>query len=202
LFEGFTSPDQLASLTRLSLEQEKLIRALNWAVDTSNVDLALRLLCSVSFATAQLGFGFTLPYEPALRLSGAVDRPEYPIALTNAAAKAAFRGDLEVAEQWCVQALAAEERLQTHPEGEVGQYVGICAGRLGVGGFVGRWATFYEPPRAWRRQLAARRSLAPTCPSPRGAAPSPATPMPPPRSQSRDSRRLGRGASPSSSSWP
>jgi predicted ATPase len=145
LFERFFTPDQMASATRLSLEQENVLRALNWAVDTSNVDLAFRMLRSVPFATAQLGSGFSLPSEPALALPGAADHPEYPVALTNAAAKAAFRGDLQAAEQWCEEALAAEDRLQTHPEGRVAQYVAAVRGSVAVS--AGAWpdaALFYE----------------------------------------------------------
>jgi hypothetical protein len=119
LRERMVGPGQVEAVTRLAAEQENVVRAMSSAIDTSDVDLAFRLLCSVPPAEAQLGFGFQLAAEPALALPGAEEHPQYPVGLVRAGFRAAFRGDLGAGEQWCDEALAAERRLGTHPDGSV-----------------------------------------------------------------------------------
>jgi hypothetical protein len=145
LFERFFGPDQVESATRLAAEQENLLTAMSWAVEANHVDLAFRLLCNIPFASAQLGFGFQLPAEPTLALPGAPEHPDYPVALAIAASKAAFRGDLQSAEQRCEQAIAAERRLGTHPDGLVDLIVANVGGVIAMS--VGSWhaaAVSYE----------------------------------------------------------
>jgi predicted ATPase len=117
--ERMVGPGQVEAVTRLAAEQENVVRAMSSAIDTSDVDLALRLLCSVPPAEAQLGFGFQLAAEPALALPGAEEHPEYPVGLALAAFRAAVRGDLRAAEQWCDEAVAGERRLGTHSDGSL-----------------------------------------------------------------------------------
>jgi hypothetical protein len=119
LGERMVGPGQVESVTRLAAEQENVVRAMSTAIDTSDVDLAFGLLCSVPPAEAQLEFGFQLAAGPALALPGAEEHPDYPVGLVIAAMRAAWRGDLRAAEQWCDQAAAAERRLGTHPDGSV-----------------------------------------------------------------------------------
>jgi predicted ATPase len=137
LGERMVGPGQVESVTRLAADQENVVRAMNTAIDTSDVDLAFRLLCSVPPAEAQLEFGFQLAAEPALALSGAAEHTGYPIGLAIAALRAAWRGDLRAAEQWCDEAVAAERRLGTHPDGSVDARV--HSARSSVAMAVGDW---------------------------------------------------------------
>jgi hypothetical protein len=130
-------PGQVEAVTRLAAEQENVVRAMNTAIDTSDIDLAFRLLCSVPPAEAQLEFGFQLAAEPALALPGAAEHTQYPVGLAIAAMRAAWRGDLRAAEQWCDQAVAAERRLGAHPDGSVDARV--HAARASVAMALGDW---------------------------------------------------------------
>jgi predicted ATPase len=119
LGEEHLSSRQVEVGTRLAAEQENTLRAMNTAIDIEDVDLAFRLLLSVPQMSVQSGFGFQLTPEPALGLPGASEHPEYPLALTVAASRAAGHGQEQRAEQLCTEALAAERRLGTHPDGYV-----------------------------------------------------------------------------------
>ena len=130
-------PGQVEAVTRLAAEQENVVRAMSSAIDASDVDLAFRLLCSVPVAEAQLGFGFQLAAEPALALPGAEEHPQYPEGLAIASLRAAWRGDLRAAEQWCDEAVAAERRLGTHPDGSLDARVHTARASLAMA--VGDW---------------------------------------------------------------
>ncbi|HET6964549.1 MAG TPA: adenylate/guanylate cyclase domain-containing protein [Acidimicrobiales bacterium] len=137
LAQSFLGPDQVASGARLAAEQENLLRALTWAVDTKDVDLAFQLVCAVPPIDIQSGFGFQLPPEAALSLPGAEEHPRYPLALAVAARMAAFHGENERVEQLCEQALAAAVRLGPDPDGRVDAEVGLTRVLLAVNR--GRW---------------------------------------------------------------
>jgi predicted ATPase len=119
LGERMVGPGQVEAVTRLAAEQENVVRAMSTAIDTSDIDLAFRLLCSVPPAEAQLEFGFQLAAGPALALPGADEHPDYPVGLAIAGWRAASRGDLRAGEQRCDEAVVAERRLGTHPDGSV-----------------------------------------------------------------------------------
>ena len=137
LGERMVSPGQVEAVTRLAAEQENVVRAMNTAIDAGDIELAFRLLCSVPPAEAQLGFGFQLAPEPALGLPGAEEHPQYPVGLAIAAFRAAGHGDLRAGKQWCDEALAAERRLGTHPDGSVDARVHAARANLSVA--VGDW---------------------------------------------------------------
>ena len=105
----------------IAAEQANLERAMSHALDTADVELAFRLLCGMPWANTQSG-SFSLPADPVLAVAGAHDHPEYPLGLLWAATQAALRGDLEVATQLRDEAIAAEFRLGTHPDGFVDQH--------------------------------------------------------------------------------
>ena len=84
---------------------------MNHAIDTDNVDLALRLVRSTSHRGFSSGWRLILPVDAVLRLAGATDHPLYPFGLAAAGHEAAFRGDLTRAEAACEEALTAAGRL-------------------------------------------------------------------------------------------
>jgi len=119
LFPSWLIGYALEGLRRLAAEQDNAARAMQWALDTGDVDLALAILCHVPFVSAQAEMAFALPAEPVLALPGAHDHADYSMGLAIAADNAGYRGDLDIGERLCEQALAAEARLGTHPNGEV-----------------------------------------------------------------------------------
>jgi len=124
-------------LTRFAADQDNLLAAMSWAIDTADVDLALRLLCNHPPPSAQPGFSFRVPGEPVIALPGAAEHPDYPVGLAIAASYAAFRGDLQAAERWCEQAIAAERHLGAHPDGLVDLIVANVGGAIAMS--VGAW---------------------------------------------------------------
>jgi len=106
--EEIVGPHQIGAGRRLLAEHENLLAAMNYAIDTNDVDLALRLLRNTPYPGAQVGYEVRLPVEPILGLTGAPEHPLYPFGLAVAAVRAANRGDLESADTLGAQALAAE----------------------------------------------------------------------------------------------
>jgi predicted ATPase/class 3 adenylate cyclase len=120
----FLGPQQVEAGIRMAAEQENMLRAMNTAIDIENVDLAFRLLLGVPVMSVQSGFSFHVPAEATLALSGASDHPEYSLALANVAHRMASHGENEHAERLCEEALSAERRLKSHPDGLVESWVG------------------------------------------------------------------------------
>jgi predicted ATPase len=115
LQEDLFGPRQAIAGRRLVAEQENLLAAVNHAIDTGNVDLALRLVHNTMNRGLQSGWRVILPVDAVLRLPGATDHPLYPLGLVAAAFEAAFRGDLARAEAAREEALAAAGRLGSDP---------------------------------------------------------------------------------------
>ena len=105
-------PDQVDGLRFLASEQENLLAALDHAVDTGDVDLALRLLRSSQEVGAVVSSEVRLPLDTVLRLPGAADHPLYPFGLAHMAFLASLRGDQVGAE-------VAARRLWRPPVGSV-----------------------------------------------------------------------------------
>jgi predicted ATPase len=97
-------------LQPLTAENENLVAAMNWAVDTDNADVGLRIGASVH-APLQFGFTVAIRAAPALALSGAAQHPLYPMALVKAAIEDADGGNQGLVEERCARALDAERRL-------------------------------------------------------------------------------------------
>ena len=119
-------PDQVECHRRLDAEHENFLAVVGFAVDALDADRALRLVRSLPHATLQIGYALRLPMETLLELPGAPEHPEYPYALALAAWSAGSHGDRELAEQRADEALAAEARLGTHPDGEIDAVVLIA----------------------------------------------------------------------------
>ncbi len=118
LREDLFGPRQVTAGRRLVAEQENLLSAVNYAIDTADVDLALRL---VHYTTniGQTGWRVILPVDAVLSLDGATDHPLYPVGLAAASYNATWRGDLARAEAACQEALASAERLGSHLDVDV-----------------------------------------------------------------------------------
>jgi len=114
LAEGFfrhaSGPEQLGWARRVAADGENLVSAMNWAIDTDNADIGLRVAANLHYAI-QVGYAVEIPVEPALTLRGAADHPLYPMALAKAAWQAADRGHRPLVERRCAEALEAEHRL-------------------------------------------------------------------------------------------
>src|SRR6516165_7778287 len=115
LYVDLFGPRQAIAGQRLVAEQENLLAAANHAIDTSNVDLALRLVRNTANRALRTSSRLILPVDAVLRLPGAVDHPQYPVGLASAAFDAAFRGDLTRAQAAGQEALAAAGRLGSDP---------------------------------------------------------------------------------------
>jgi predicted ATPase/class 3 adenylate cyclase len=109
--EEIFGPHQIEAGRRLLAEHDNLLAAMNYAIDTDNADLALRLLRNTPAPLVQVGYEILIPVDPILGLTGASEHPLFPLGLAVASVRAAQRGDGESAETLCGQALAAAERL-------------------------------------------------------------------------------------------
>ncbi len=122
-------------VARLTRELDNLRSALSWAIDSQEVDVALRIVGACDGAPMyHTDVGTRLrPLAPkALELPGATDHAKLPAALVQAAWYAHDRGDQDLAASYCDQALAAEQRLGT----EANAYLWIT--RAAIAGFRGR----------------------------------------------------------------
>jgi predicted ATPase/class 3 adenylate cyclase len=122
-----TGPRQIEAGKRLGTEHENLVAAMNHAIDTDNVDLALRLLLHTPSAF-QIGYVLRLPVDPLFELTGAAEHPLYPYGLATAAYRAAEQGDVDTTERCCAAALVAMERLGRDPDHPVDLTVSVARG--------------------------------------------------------------------------
>src|SRR5207253_7283807 len=76
---------------RLSAEQDNLLAAWSWAVDTGNVDTAFAILAGFAPCEVWSSYPLLLPGPAALELPGATEHPGYPLALAVSAVLASFR---------------------------------------------------------------------------------------------------------------
>ena len=129
--EEVQGPRQIEAGGRLVAEHENLLGAMNYAIDTEDVDLAFRLLYNTS-RIWQIGYGLQLPVD-AIGLPGAAEHPLYPFGLAVAAGRAANRGERHSAETLCDDALAAAQRLGSDPEDHVDQLVSSVRATLAFG---------------------------------------------------------------------
>ena len=99
---------------RLRTEQDNLLAAWSWAIDTRNVDTAFSILAG--FAPREFSFRWPLLLdgEAALDLPGAAAHLGYPLALAVSAMFASNRADMTVTEELCRRAAEANERRDLH----------------------------------------------------------------------------------------
>jgi predicted ATPase len=108
--------EQLDAARSMTAELENLLAALNYAVDTADVDLALRILRHTPILAYQLGFAVYLPLQAVLGLPGATSHDLYPAALAVSTPGYAIRGELERVEDACQEAVHAAARLGSERE--------------------------------------------------------------------------------------
>ena len=137
VFGHLQGAEHVSWAARLSAERDNLLAAWSWAIDADDVDTAFRMLCSVPRGH-QGGYQLGLPGEAALPLSGAIEHPEYPLALAITAIDAASRGDLNLAEERCSRARHADTRLQTQADSDVENLV--CQARADIAMMRGAFA--------------------------------------------------------------
>jgi predicted ATPase/class 3 adenylate cyclase len=114
-----TAPEGIEWEHRLEREFDNFRAALTWATDNQDTDTAMRLLgmwdapIVPTDATLMSTYQWAAEVSPAL--PGAAEHPKYPAALSVAAMSAYARGDQELAERRCHDAVVAEDRLGTEP---------------------------------------------------------------------------------------
>ena len=70
---------------RLRTEQDNLLAAWSWAIDTRNVDTAFSILAGFAPNEVSYSYRLLLDGEAALELPGAAAHPGYPLALAVSA---------------------------------------------------------------------------------------------------------------------
>ena len=122
---------------RLSAEQDNLLAAWSWAIDTRNVDTAFSILAG--FAPREIWFKYPLVLdgEAALELPGAAAHPGYPLALAVSARFVSNRADVTVTEELCRGAAEANQRRDP-PDWRVEEV--ICAARTNIAFATGAFA--------------------------------------------------------------
>ena len=121
--------DEVFWAVRLSAEQDNLLAAWSWAVDTSNVDTAFAILAGFAPCEVWSSYPLLLPGAAALELPGATEHPGYPLALAVSAVLASFRADVTGAEEFCRRAADANARRDA-PDWRVEET--LCATRQNI----------------------------------------------------------------------
>jgi predicted ATPase len=129
LAERLGGREQLDAGRGLAAERDNLLAAVNYAVDTLNVDLALRFVRHSPDPGMQLGFAFYLPLPAIIGLPGATSHDLYPYALAISAVMAAAFGELDHVEGSCQEALQAARRLSAQDERGRVEFLVIVARR-------------------------------------------------------------------------
>src|SRR5262249_4231797 len=126
--------DQVFWAVRLIAEQDNLLAAWSWAVDTGNVDTAFAILAGFAPCEVWSSYPLLLPGAAALELPGATEHPGCPLALAVSAVLASFRADVTGAEELCRRAADANARRDT-PDWRVEET--ICAARSNIANTTG-----------------------------------------------------------------
>jgi hypothetical protein len=131
-------PDQeVFWAVRLSAEQDNLLAAWSWAIDTGNLDTAFQMLAGFAPAEVWTNYPLLLAGEAALELPGAAGHPGYPLALAVSAVFASIRADVTGAEELWRRAAEANARQAT-PDWRV--EATICGARQNIALTTGAFA--------------------------------------------------------------
>jgi tetratricopeptide (TPR) repeat protein len=122
---------------RLSAEQDNLLAAWSWAIDTGNIDTAFSILAGFAPNEVSSRCPLLLDGEAALELPGAAAHPGYPLALAVSARFASNRADVTVTEELCRAAAEANAR-QASPDWRVEEV--ICDARSNIAVTLGAFA--------------------------------------------------------------
>jgi predicted ATPase/class 3 adenylate cyclase len=132
---NLSGPDEIDLVRSLDREVDNLRAALSRAVDTQDVDTALRLVgLDLLVSETDASTVLRAAAEAALAIPGASEHPMYPAALVAAATDAQMRGDHERARRRCDEAISAEQRLGTEPNPKLWQVRGFVATATGDAG--------------------------------------------------------------------
>jgi predicted ATPase len=115
VYESVYGPGQVEAGKRLAAEHENLLAALGHAVDTGNVELAMRMLRDVPTEN-QVGYPLLVPVERVLAMPGVPEHRWYPYALVLGAGQAHLRGDHTSTAALIEEALAATQRPAAVPD--------------------------------------------------------------------------------------
>ena len=113
-FEQILGPDQIVVGRRIAADYENVLAAMNYAIDTDNVDLAMRQTGPIRLSGWAVGYRPRVDFEPLMSLTGASEHPLYAFAVALVANQAAMAGDLETATTLCDQAAAAAAGLDDY----------------------------------------------------------------------------------------
>jgi predicted ATPase/class 3 adenylate cyclase len=122
---------------RLRTEQDNLLAAWAWTIDTRNIDTAFSILAGFAPSEIWTRYPLLLDGEAALELPGAAEHPGYPLALAVSAMFASNRADVTVTEELCRRAAEANER-RAPPDWRVEEV--ICAARSNIAFTAGAFA--------------------------------------------------------------
>jgi hypothetical protein len=129
--------DEVFWAVRLSAEQDNLLAAWSWAVDTGSVGTAFAILAGFAPCEVWSSYPLLLPGAASLELPGATEHPGYPLALAVSAVLASFRADVTGAEELCRRAADANARPDT-PDWRVEET--LCAARQNIAITTGAFA--------------------------------------------------------------
>ena len=129
--------DEVFWAVRLSAEQDNLLAAWSWAIDTGDVDTAFSILAGFAPSEIWNSYPLLLPGTAALELPGAAGHPGYPLALAVSAVFASIRADGPGAEELCRLAAVANACRGT-PDWRVEE--AICAARQNIANTRGAFA--------------------------------------------------------------
>jgi predicted ATPase/DNA-binding SARP family transcriptional activator len=122
-------PDGVFWAVRLSSEQDNLLAAWSWAIDSGNTDTAFAILAGFAPVEVWSSYPLVLAGEAAIELPGAAGHARYPLALAVSAVFASNRTDATGAEELCRRAADANAR-QDIPDWRVEEV--ICAARQNI----------------------------------------------------------------------
>jgi predicted ATPase/class 3 adenylate cyclase len=122
---------------RLTADQDNLLAAWSWAIETGNVDTAFSILAGFAPSEVWTSYPLLLAGSVALALPGATEHPGYSLALAVSAVFASIRSDGIGAEELCRRATEANARRVT-PYWRVEETV--CAARINIAITTGAFA--------------------------------------------------------------
>jgi hypothetical protein len=108
--------DQLEASRGLAAEKDNLLAAVNHAIDTANVGLALRLVHDTPGPDSQLGFALWPPVAAVIALPGAASDDFYACAVALSAFMFAMHGDFVRVEGVCREALDTAQSIGSERE--------------------------------------------------------------------------------------
>ncbi len=137
--EGLQGPAQIDWAKSLSADNDDFHAAMAQAVDTQDVDLAVGLLACTARGFL-VGYQLRLAADPVLALPGVERHRGYPVALMVAAWEAADRGELDVAQRRCEEAINAERSMGVPAETVMPLDVQVCSIGTRVATATGAWS--------------------------------------------------------------